>query len=55
MRQTSSFALKVQTAIFVVILAGLIISSLSSCRTSGYGCKGKESWGRMVKRINNGY
>ena len=28
---------------------------LSSCKTSGYGCKGNESWGHMVKRINNGY
>lgn len=32
----------------------LVISSLSSCATSGYGCRGKESWNKVVKRINNG-
>jgi hypothetical protein len=55
MRQTHSFATKFKAVILAVILTGLIVSLLSSCKTSGYGCKGKESWGRMVKRINNGY
>ena len=38
-----------KTAIFVVII---LITILSSCKTSGYGCKGNESWGKMVRRIN---
>jgi hypothetical protein len=36
------------TAAFVATL----ITSMSSCRTGGYGCHGRESWGGMVKRIN---
>jgi hypothetical protein len=31
----------------------LAVIILSSCRTSGYGCKGNESWGKMVRRINS--
>lgn len=45
---------RVRTLILAVILIGLIISALSSCRT-GYGCRGNESWGRMVRRINSAY
>lgn len=33
----------------ILVLLSLIISS---CKTSGYGCRGKESWNYMVKRIN---
>jgi hypothetical protein len=32
----------------------LIIAAMSSCKTQGYGCKGKESWNGMVRRINWG-
>ena len=45
-----------------VLLRGIIIGmaicmvvyALTSCRT-GYGCRGRESWGHMVSRINSGY
>jgi hypothetical protein len=46
-----SFANRVRTVILAIVLLGLIISLLSSCRT-GYGCRGNQSWGRMVRRIN---
>ena len=36
--------------IYVVVL-GAVILSTSSCRT-GYGCKGRESWNHMIRRIN---
>lgn len=39
----------------VVIFAIILVLYMSSCRTSGYGCKGKESWNQMVKRINKPY
>lgn len=39
----------------VIMLTAILILFMSSCRTSGYGCKGKESWGKMVKRINKPY
>lgn len=37
------------------IILFLIVVSLvgSSCRTSGYGCHGRESWNGMVRRINS--
>jgi hypothetical protein len=38
-----------KTILAVIILATI----LSSCKTSGYGCKGNESWGKMVRRINS--
>lgn len=35
----------------------LIIAStlLSSCATSGYGCKGKASWNDVIRRANKPY
>ena len=39
--------------VFVIIM--LVAFAFSSCGTSGYGCKGNQSWNSMVKRINNGY
>lgn len=45
---------RMRITILAVILLGLLISTLSSCRT-GYGCRGNESWGRMVRRINSAY
>lgn len=35
------------------MLICMLVFAFTSCKTSGYGCKGKESWGRMVKRINS--
>ena len=38
------------------ILILLVVSIfLGSCRTSGYGCKGRESWKKMERRINRPY
>jgi hypothetical protein len=34
-----------------IIVISLVVISFSSCRT-GYGCRGRESWSGMVKRIN---
>ena len=45
---------RMRITILAVILLGLLISALSSCRT-GYGCRGNESWGHMVRRINSAY
>ena len=42
----------IRISIYVLISTILTIFLLSSCRTSGYGCKGRETWGGMVKRIN---
>ena len=40
-----------------IAIAIMVIVSLSSCSSSrnGYGCKGKESWNKMVRRINSPY
>jgi predicted small secreted protein len=43
--------LKTLTAI--TILLSIILSSCST--RNGYGCKGRESWGKMVNRINRPY
>jgi hypothetical protein len=37
-----------------IVLTGLVIATLSSCRT-GYGCRGNQSWDKMVRRINSPY
>lgn len=37
---------------FFLIVVSLVISS---CKTNGYGCRGRESWNGMVKRINRPY
>lgn len=39
----------------LVILLFVAIIGFTSCRTSGYGCKGRETWGGMIKRINKPY
>jgi len=40
-----------------VIIGGALmffLTALTSCSTrNGYGCKGKESWNKMVRRINS--
>ena len=33
----------------------MLIYGLTSCKTTGYGCKGRESWKQMERRINRGY
>ena len=38
-----------------VYLMLFVIVLFSSCVTQGYGCKGNQSWNKMVRRINNGY
>jgi hypothetical protein len=35
-----------------IAIVSLIAVFMSSCRT-GYGCRGRESWGHMVRRINS--
>jgi hypothetical protein len=46
---------KPSTALLLTLIAFLLYFglTLSSCATQGYGCKGKESWNGMVKRINS--
>jgi hypothetical protein len=41
----------------LIIIACLLLFglTLSSCATQGYGCKGNQSWGKMVNRINAKY
>lgn len=37
--------------IYMVVL-GTVIFSTSSCARKGYGCRGNQSWGKMVWRNN---
>jgi len=37
--------------VWFVIYVVFVMILLSSCRT-GYGCRGNQSWGKMVSRIN---
>jgi hypothetical protein len=48
-----SYVNKVRMFFTVLILIGLLIATLSSCGTSGYGCKGNQSWNKMVRRMNS--
>ena len=49
-----SYVNKVKIIITAVVLTGLVIATLSSCSSrNGYGCKGNQSWNKMVKRINS--
>lgn len=50
MKKTALMLIAVKL-LFILLFAIFV----SSCKTSGYGCKGKESWNKMVRRINNGY
>lgn len=47
---------KQQNKVYGVLITviGLIVITLmmSSCKTSGYGCKGRDSWEKTVRRIN---
>lgn len=49
-----SYVNAVKVILTAVVLTGLVIATLSSCRT-GYGCKGRESWKSMERRINRPY
>jgi hypothetical protein len=40
--------------LLTVILILVLFSSCASGR-KGFGCKGRESWGGMIKRINKPY
>ena len=42
------------TGFIVSSLLVILMMFLTSCGTQGYGCRGKESWDKMVRRINNG-
>jgi len=37
----------------LLVALTLLLLTLFSCKTSGYGCHGKESWNHMVRRINH--
>jgi hypothetical protein len=39
----------------LIILFIFVVLFGTSCKTSGYGCRGKESWSGVVKRINRPY
>lgn len=41
--------------ILIVMVLGLMLSMTSCSTKNGYGCRGNQSWGKMVKRINSGY
>jgi hypothetical protein len=46
---------KLPKAMLTAAFVATLITSLASCRTSGYGCKGRESWKSMERRINRPY
>jgi hypothetical protein len=49
-----SFVNAVKMLAIAVVLLGLVIATLTSCGTrNGYGCKGNQSWNKMVRRINS--
>jgi len=48
-----SYVNAVKIFLTAVVLTGLVIATLSSCSKKGYGCKGNQSWNKMVRRINS--
>jgi hypothetical protein len=48
-----SYVNAVRLVATAVVLIGLIIATLSSCSKQGYGCKGNQSWDKMVRRMNS--
>jgi len=38
--------------ILAIVAIGLL---LQSCRTSGYGCKGRATWEQVVRKANRPY
>jgi len=51
----SSKDLTPSQVILIMIIFMSILSGLTSCSSTrnGYGCKGKESWEKLVRRINS--
>ena len=39
----------------IIALAVVVLLFASSCSRNGYGCKGNQSWEKMVKRNNRAY
>jgi hypothetical protein len=48
----AGYSVIVSMLVFVALM--IFLSSCTSSR-KGYGCKGKESWNHMIKRINKPY
>jgi hypothetical protein len=48
----AGYSVIVSMLVFVALM--LVLSSCTSSR-KGYGCKGRESWNGMIKRINKPY
>ena len=48
-----SYVNAVRLVATAVVLLGLLIATLSSCSKQGYGCKGNQSWDKMVRRMNS--
>lgn len=44
----------IKIALIAITLGCLAMFTMSSCR-AGYGCKGRESWNHMTRRINSPY
>ena len=46
---------KTVLTLIVVKIAFILLFALflSSCRTAGYGCKGRSSWDGMIKKANS--
>lgn len=38
--------------LFIFVVVSLV---MTSCKTNGYGCRGRESWKKMERRINRPY
>ena len=55
MVRNKRYRLRVTMSGFIVsAVMTVLVLTMTSCGTQGYGCKGKESWNKMVRRINNG-
>jgi len=53
-----SYVNKVRLIATAVVLTGLLIAALSSCSGPKYGCghgAPKQTWNKMVRRINSPY
>ena len=48
-----------KTALMLIVVKLVFIAlfaiMFSSCKTSGYGCKGKASWNQVVNKANRLY
>ena len=41
--------------VILLVISCIVAILFSSCGTSGYGCKGRDSWNKTVRRINSPY